>query len=328
MESVINMFNIVKRNIPIITLALLSPVTAELLSGSSPPIEFFNPITLVFLVGLYGSGVFVVRELSLKWNRGWGGIVLLGLAYGIIEEGLGVKSFFDPGWMDLGILGTYGRWLGVNWGWSVCLTIFHAVYSIALPILLFDLLFSSLKNKRLLSDKGLRVCFAILILITAICYLFLTPYRPDPLPYIAALIIVICLFIAVWRFKITQISAWNVEPLLKPVWFGAAGGAFCFLFFLIMYAGPYIVSFPLIPILLEILLTLSVLFFIVKYSGRTKNSYHKLAFAGGLLSFMILIAFVLEIRGVLGMSIVGIFFIVFLFCLGKRIKRDIGKYTS
>jgi len=43
---------------------------------------------------------------------------------------------------------------------------------------------------------------------------------------------------------------------------------------------------------------------------------------------MILIAFVLEIRGVLGMSIVGIFFIVFLFCLGKRIKRDIGKYTS
>ena len=111
------MSNIVKRNVPIIILALLSPAIAELLSGSSPPLEFFNPFGFVLLVGLYGCGVVIVRELSIRWEKGWGSILLLGAAYGIIEEGLAVKSFFDPNWMDLGILGTYGRWIGVNWVW-------------------------------------------------------------------------------------------------------------------------------------------------------------------------------------------------------------------
>jgi len=59
------MLSRVKHKIPLILLLLLSPVIAELLSGSSPPLEFFNPLVFVLLVGLYGSGVLIVRELSL-----------------------------------------------------------------------------------------------------------------------------------------------------------------------------------------------------------------------------------------------------------------------
>jgi len=118
------MYNRARQNIPIITLVLLSPVIAELLSGSAPPLEFFHPFGFIVLVGLYGGGVLIVRELCIKWGKGWGSILLLGAAYGIIEEGLAVKSFFDPNWMDLGILGTYGRWLGVNWVWSFVLRYF------------------------------------------------------------------------------------------------------------------------------------------------------------------------------------------------------------
>ncbi len=57
-----------------------------------------------------------------------------------------VKSFFDPGWMDIGILGSYGRWLGVNWVWTVELTIYHAVISIGIPILITTLLFPDRKD--------------------------------------------------------------------------------------------------------------------------------------------------------------------------------------
>jgi len=129
------MSNVVKQNVPIIILALISPIIAELLSGSAPPLEFFNPFGFMLLVGLYGSSVIIVRELCIKWKKGWGSILLLGAAYGIIEEGLAVKSFFDPNWMDLGVLGTYGRWIGVNWVWSFCLTIFHTIYSIVVASL-------------------------------------------------------------------------------------------------------------------------------------------------------------------------------------------------
>jgi hypothetical protein len=313
------MSNVVKQNVPIIILALLSPVIAELLSGSSPPLEFFNPFGFMLLVGLYGSGVIIVRELCIKWKKGWESVLLLGAAYGIIEEGLAVKSFFDPNWMDLGVLGTYGRWIGVNWVWSFCLTIFHAIYSIVIPILIFSLIFPSLKNKRLLSDKGLAVCFAILLFIVGVCYFFLTPYRPNALLYLTTTIVVTMLVVASWKVKTDHVTTRNVESIVRPIWFGAVGIAFGFLFFFIMYAVPHLVPFPIIPILLEGLLCLLVLLFVVKYFGHTKNFSHKLAFTSGLLSPLIFLAFIHEINGIYGMSIVGIFFIVFLIYLRKKI---------
>jgi hypothetical protein len=87
----------------------------ELLSGSAPPVEFSGPFVLLVLSALYGSGAILVRELRLRWGKGWPTVFALGAAYGIVEEGLMVKSFFDPNWMDLGLLGSYGRWAGVNW---------------------------------------------------------------------------------------------------------------------------------------------------------------------------------------------------------------------
>jgi hypothetical protein len=130
-----------KRRIsPALVLYFLSPVIGELLSGSAPPVEFFNPFGLIILPALYGSGALLVRELALHWKKRWPTILVLGLAYGIVEEGLMVKSFFDPNWVDLGQLGVYGRWAGVNWVWTISLMIYHAVVSIAIPILLVELL--------------------------------------------------------------------------------------------------------------------------------------------------------------------------------------------
>jgi hypothetical protein len=302
-----------------VTLLLLSPAIAELLTASSPPLEFFNPFTFIFLVGLYGTGVLIIREHVIKWRKGWSGVLLLGAAYGIVEEGVAVKSFFDPNWIDLGILGSYGRWLGVNWVWSVCLTVFHAVYSIAIPILLFGLIFPDLKNERLLSDRGLKVCFAIFFSVVVFINLFLTSYRPDITHYIMTLVFVVALVLA--AKKVGDVSARNNTPLLSPKWFGFAGAACGFLFFFIMYAVPHLVPLPLIPILLEIALCVIVVQMLIKYSGQANNEYHKLAFAAGLLFPLIFLAFIHEISGVFGMSFVGIFFTGFLFYIRRRIRR-------
>ncbi|GHO90304.1 hypothetical protein KSF_003520 [Reticulibacter mediterranei] len=55
----------------------------------------------------------LVRRRSLSWSR----IVVLALAFGVIEEGLVTQSLFNPHFPGIGYLGTYGRWLGVNWYW-------------------------------------------------------------------------------------------------------------------------------------------------------------------------------------------------------------------
>ncbi len=319
------MFGRLRRKIPLIVLVLLSPAIAELLSGSSPPLEFINPPAFIILIGLYGSGILIVRELSIKWDKGWGGVILLGMAYGIIEEGLAVKSFFNPNWMDLNVLGTYGRWIGVNWVWVVCLTVFHVVYSIVLPILLFDMIFPSLKNKRLLGRKGLGICFIVLFFITGFCCLLLVSYRPDDFLYLATAIIVVILFIGAWKVPIACAAGRNVYSSARPRWFFIIGAIFGFLVFFIMYGVPHIVTAPLIPIVLEILLCLLVLRFIAKRSGYDKNAYHDFAFASGLLSPLILLSFIHESNGAYGMSIVGLFFIGFLFWLRRRIRKNIDR---
>lgn len=313
-------FDMVRRNIPIVTLVLLSLANGELLSAT-PPLEFFHPINFIILVSFYGSGVLIVRELCIKWEKGWGSILLLGAAYGIFEEGLAAKSFFDPNWKDVGILGSYGRWLDVNWVWTFWLTIYHTIYSIALPILILSLLFPTLKGKRLLTDKGLGVCFIVLFSVGGLAYFFLMPYRPSWILYLVTTLIVAMLFVASWKVKPEIIAPKNEEPPLGPIWFGIVGATFTVLLLYINVEMPHFVPLPLIPIFLQVLLCLSVLSFVTKYSGYARNRYHKFAFAVGLLSFLIFLTFTYEISGVFGSSIIGVCFIIFLFYLGMRIKR-------
>ena len=144
-----------RRTKALLTLLFLSPVLGELVSGSSPPLEFFGP-NLLGLLALYGCGALLIRDAVVRWDKGWATLLLLGAAYGVYEEGLVVKSWFDPNWVDLGPMGPYGREGGTNWMWALSLTIYHSVVSIALPIFLTDVLFPDLKGKRLLTDRATR----------------------------------------------------------------------------------------------------------------------------------------------------------------------------
>src|SRR5207244_959471 len=152
---------------------------AEMLSGSTPPLEWLNPIAVLFLIWLYGAGVLVMRETAVRWKTGWPSILLLGAAYGIIEEGLAVKSFFDPRWMDLGTLGWYGRWFDVNWVWAVWLTIYHAVVSIAIPIFLVEWIWPRTRGMPLTSRRGYSASIALLASAVVFINILLTPYRPS-----------------------------------------------------------------------------------------------------------------------------------------------------
>jgi hypothetical protein len=44
-------------------------------------------------VARYGSGALIIRELKVRWNKGYISMFVLGEAYRIIEEGLMAKSF-------------------------------------------------------------------------------------------------------------------------------------------------------------------------------------------------------------------------------------------
>ena len=82
-----------QRWLPPVTLFLLAPIVAELLAGTMPVWQVGN---LLFLLPLYGSGALLIRELVRRRGRGWTSILLLGAAFGIVEEGIASHALFSP----------------------------------------------------------------------------------------------------------------------------------------------------------------------------------------------------------------------------------------
>lgn len=152
---------------PIVCLLLLTPGIPEYLSSSSPINAIvLNPPMFLFQIlanlGLYGSGALLIHEAKVRWRKGWATILLLGAAYGILEEGVALSTLFDPNAGPVGKLGVYGHWLGVNWIWSAGIVPFHALWSISLPILLLGLALPGTANRRLLSGRSTVAVAAIL----------------------------------------------------------------------------------------------------------------------------------------------------------------------
>ena len=121
-----------RRFAPVATVVLLAPLIGEVLFGAIPLSRL--PFGLLGVAGLYGGGAILVRELVRRRRLGVAWLVILGLAYGLIEEGLVLQSLFDQHYPGLDFLGRYGHWVGVNWVWLEFIVPYHAVFSIAIPI--------------------------------------------------------------------------------------------------------------------------------------------------------------------------------------------------
>ena len=163
---------------PVIALLILTPGIPEYLSSSSPiNAIILNPPQFVFQLlanlGLYGSGALLIHDAGIRWKRGWATILLLGAAYGILEEGVALSTLFDPNAGPVGALGSYGHWLGVNWVWAAGIVPFHAIFSISIPILLLGMAIPQTRLKPLLTRRGtitalLVLSFDVVILIVVV----------------------------------------------------------------------------------------------------------------------------------------------------------------
>ena len=142
-----------RRFAPVATVFLLAPLIGEVLFGAIPLSRL--PFGLLGVVGLYGGGAILVREAVRRRRLGAAWLVVLGLAYGLIEEGTVLQSLFDQHYPGLDFLGSYGHWLGVNWVWLEFIVPYHAVFSIAIPVVITELLFPEQRDEAWVSSRGL-----------------------------------------------------------------------------------------------------------------------------------------------------------------------------
>src|SRR5271169_2664844 len=119
-------------------LFFFAPLTAEYVSGSSP---YLNPFVWVGNFLLYGAGTLLIRELRVRWKKGWLAVFILAAAYMIAEEGLMLNTLFDP------TRHTEGRALGVNWVWTTGMLMVHSLVSILAPLLLTEAIYDEQANQ-------------------------------------------------------------------------------------------------------------------------------------------------------------------------------------
>ena len=168
----------------IFVLILLSPVLGELLSGSAPPLEFFTPFGFIIIVAFYGGGTLLIREAKARWKLQWS-VGFLAVAYGILEEGTMMQSFFNFNHMDLGSMSQYGMYFGIQWPWTLMLILYHASISTLIPIAMVDLLWPEYKLTPLLKKKGLILTAAAVIITTIVMMVMIWNLQSDyPIPYI------------------------------------------------------------------------------------------------------------------------------------------------
>ncbi|MDX6281365.1 MAG: hypothetical protein QOH03_2436 [Kribbellaceae bacterium] len=125
-----------KRFWPAIGLFFLSPLVAEYLLGNLPITALF---AVVGLACLYGGGAVLIREVVRR--RGWGypSLLVLALAYAVLEEGVTTQSLFNPDYVGLRLLdeGHIG-FLGMGAPWTLFVLTLHTVWSITVPIVLVE----------------------------------------------------------------------------------------------------------------------------------------------------------------------------------------------
>jgi hypothetical protein len=313
---------------PVLALLLLAPSIPELLTGSTPITTlFYAPayfaLSFLGIVALYGGGALLIRECVVYFHKGWASVLLLGAAYGIGEEGFAVHTFFEPSGAPVDALGQYGHAFGVNWLWALGLTIFHATYSIALPLLLVGLIFPKERYVRWLDRGGVGLTVAVYLFIVVL-FSIVVGHGPAPAAFALFLLLALALIaLAIW------VPCDLLRPREGPARIGpaviAVAAALPFGFWTVILI---LSSHPVVPALvtgaLTVLVGLGAAAILLRGVGTQQPEWTKFYIATGMLGILFLWDLLVEFS-VPGILLVTLVFVYLLYWLRRQlIARSTG----
>jgi hypothetical protein len=275
--------NLINRIKPIIVLFILSPIIAELLSGSTP---VSRAEQLIFESVFYGSAALLIRELVRRYQLGWFSMILLGFAFGIVEECLLLQSAFNPHFLTYDI--TFGRLWGVNWAWAEIIITNHSIWSITMPVLFAEMIFPDRKSQPWLNKIGI-VVFAVLFLVSSFGF-YTTFYKMSGfttswIHYTVAGLLALIIIVTAIKLPVKPLVKYHYKT--PPAW------VIGIIFFFVSLIWLNLLSLvfkkdPAIPAwfveLSGIVILSVVLLFILGWINSKWNDIHRFSLASGALS--------------------------------------------
>lgn len=211
--------------LPALGLFFLAPLVGEFLLGNLPITWLW---VLLTLAPLYGGGALLIRETARRLNWGWPSLIVLGLAYAVIEEAFVTQSLFNPNYVGLRLL-DYGyiSSLGIGAWWTVFVLGIHTIWSMAVPIALVESLTPQARRTPWLGPLGLIVTAIVFVLGCALTFMFqqAEPFMASTTQFVVSgIVVVVLIFVAaiLGRLKTEKLQA--TPKLLNPL--TVAGTAF------------------------------------------------------------------------------------------------------
>ena len=292
------------RSHPILCLALLSPGIPEYLSGSSALSSIIlNPLWFVIQIGanlgLYLPGVLLTREAVIRWHKGLASVLLMGAAYGILEEGIALSTLFYPKASPVGWLGVYGHWMGVNWIWLSGIVPVHMIFSITLPIVLLGLALPDTKRMTLIPGRKLALVLSILSCDVFLLLLFSTNvyhYWMGNSVFVGSLLAIGALVLAAYKVPAGILAPRSLTPSRGPLGTFILGVAFYLAVLLTEGVGGAAHLPPLLDFALVVLVQALFLAYAIRTIGAHGNGRQLVSLALGLVLPIMTFGLISEIK--------------------------------
>jgi uncharacterized membrane protein (UPF0136 family) len=227
-------------------LLLATGPLAEVLSQNVPLLTFLQPVPFLLVTLSYGVPVLLIREVVVARQLNDVAVVLLGLAYGILNEGIVAKTLTQPDGAPLEAFAGYGQLGALQGGWAFFILFWHSLHSVLYPILLSRWLFPAAADRRWFASGRARwLLYVLVVALIGLCSLyFLNPVRSDVGIFLFYVVTILGLAGIALRFckaRETAPISLPAKTSLKPALLGG-----CMLFFYVFqFWSPTHVPFAL-----------------------------------------------------------------------------------
>jgi hypothetical protein len=195
---------------PALALVFTAPLVAEFLLGNLP-VKMLP--ALIVLAPMYGGGALLIRELVRRTGRGWPSILVLGMAYAILEEAFTTQSLFNPNYLklNLGLLAPgYIPTLGMGAWWTLWMLMVHGIWSISTPIALIEACVPDRARTPWLGRVGMGVAGLVflfgVVATTAIGYRQ-DHYMASKVQFVGAAVAFVVLIVVAFRMPVSRREA-------------------------------------------------------------------------------------------------------------------------
>ncbi len=185
-----------------IVLFFTAPLVAEFLLGN---LSLKALPALVALTPMYGGGALLARETVRRSGRGWPSILLLGIAYAIIEEGFVTQSLFNPDYLRFHQHFLSHAWvpvLHIGAWWTLFMFNLHMFWSVSVSIALVEGLFPAHAGRPWLRPWGDSVTGLLFFAGCALCSYFTLrqdPFVASPVQFLVAALVCLALIAGAFR---------------------------------------------------------------------------------------------------------------------------------